>query len=477
MYFQRFYDTPLAQASYLIGCQVTGEAVVIDANRDIAQYVEAAEAQKLRITHVAETHIHADYVSGSRELAHAAGAQLLLSAEGGPDWQYAFAAASDATLLRDGSSFRVGNIRLDVLHTPGHTPEHICFVVTDGAAANEPMGVITGDFVFVGDVGRPDLLEKAAKIAGIMEAAARTLHASLARFRALPDWLQVWPGHGAGSACGKALGAVPASTVGYEKRFNWGMEPMTEDQFVQRVLDGQPEPPTYFAQMKRINKEGPALLHGFRRPERLPAARLGKLIAGGHVVVDTRPTATFARAHVPGTINIPLYKSFSTWAGWLLPYDRDIHLIVDDESRSLDQAVRDLAMIGLDRIAGVFGHDAVGAWAQIAGTGTIAQTNAAELHDTLLPQGVAVIDVRNQSEWEAGHLPGAHHVQLGTLEARLDEIPRDGVVVVHCQGGTRSAIAASLLAARGFRNVINLQGGYQEWVAADHPVIRDGAPR
>ena len=361
MYFQRFYDTPLAQASYLIGCQATGEAVVIDANRDLAQYVDAAESQKLRITHVTETHIHADFVSGSRELAHAAGAQLLLSAEGGSGWQYAFAGSSSATLLRDGDAFKVGNIRLEVMHTPGHTPEHLCFVVTDGAAATEPMGIVTGDFVFVGDVGRPDLLERAAKFEGTMEAAARTLYASLDKFRALPDWLQVWPGHGAGSACGKALGAVPASTVGYEKRFNWGLAAMTEGEFVQRVLDGQPEPPLYFAQMKRINKEGPALLHGFRRPERLPAARLGDLIASGHLVVDTRPAAAFADAHVPGTLNIPLNKSFSTWAGWLLPYDRDLHLIVDDESRALDEAVRDLAMIGLDRIAGVFGHDTVSA--------------------------------------------------------------------------------------------------------------------
>jgi len=474
MYFQRFYDTPLAQASYLIGCQATGEAIVIDANRDIAQYVDAAEAQKLRITHVTETHIHADFVSGSRELAHAAGAQLFLSAEGGADWQYLFAAATGAVLLRDGSSIKVGNIRLDVLHTPGHTPEHICFVVTDGATATEPMGIVSGDFVFVGDVGRPDLLEKAALIEGTMDAAARALHASFAKFRALPDWLQVWPGHGAGSACGKALGAVPASTVGYEKRFNWGLGAMTEDQFVQRVLDGQPEPPLYFAQMKRINREGPPLLHGVRRPERLPAARLAELLAGGQVVVDTRPTAAFAQAHVPGTINIPLNKSFSTWAGWLLPYDRDFHLIVDDESRALDEAVRDLSMIGLDRIAGVFGHDAVGVWAQSAATGQVAQSSATELHDLLLPRGVAVVDVRSQSEWDAGHLPGAHHLPLGSLGKRLDEVPRDGVVVVHCQGGTRSAIAASLLAARGYDNVINLQGGYQGWVSAGYPVIRGG---
>jgi hydroxyacylglutathione hydrolase len=477
MYFQRFYDAPLAQASYLIGCQATGEAVVIDANRDIAQYFEAAEGQQLRITHVTETHIHADYVSGSRELAHATGARLLLSAEGGPDWQYAFAEQSGATLLHDADSFRVGNIRLDVLHTPGHTPEHICFVVTDGAAASEPMGIVSGDFVFVGDVGRPDLLEKAAKVTGTMDAAARTLHASLARFRALPDWLQVWPGHGAGSACGKALGAVPASTVGYERRFNWGLEAMTEDEFVQRVLDGQPEPPVYFAQMKRINRDGPPILHGFRRPERLPAKRLGELLAAGHIVVDARPAAAFAESHVPGTINIPLNKSFSTWAGWLLPYERDIWLIVDDQARALDEAVRDLAMIGLDRVAGAFGHDAITAWAASQSTAKIAQVSVQDLHDSLLPRGVAIIDVRNQSEWDAGHLPGAHHMQLGALGARLNEVPRDGVVVVHCQGGGRSAIAASLLQARGFTNVVNLQGGYAEWAAAGHPVVRDGVPQ
>ncbi|MHB1310647.1 MAG: MBL fold metallo-hydrolase [Gemmatimonadaceae bacterium] len=475
MYFQRFYDTPLAQASYLIGCQATGEAIVIDANRDLAPYIEAAEREHLRITHVTETHIHADFVSGSRELAQATGARLLLSAEGGRDWQYAFATQAGAALLRHGHSIRVGNIRLDVMHTPGHTPEHLCFVVTDGAAATEPMGIISGDFVFVGDVGRPDLLEKAAKVTGTMEAAARTLFGSLARFRALPDFLQVWPGHGAGSACGKALGAVPASTVGYEKRFNWGLAAMTEDEFVRRVLDGQPEPPAYFAQMKRINKDGPALLHGFRRPERLPATRLRELLAGGHVVVDTRATAAFAVAHVPGTLNIPLNKSFSTWVGSLLRYDRDLYLIVDDEGRALDEAVRELAMIGLDRVAGAFGHDAIAVWADVDATSRIAQASTTELHDVLLPRGVAVIDVRNQSEWDAGHLPGARHIQLGTLEARLNEVPRDGVVVVQCQHGGRSSIAASLLAARGFANIINLQGGYAAWTSAGLPVVRDGA--
>ena len=216
MLLRRFYDTKLAQASYLIGCQKTGEAIVIDANRDVAQYIVAAEEDGVRVTHVSETHIHADFVSGSRELAQRTGATLLLSDEGDDDWKYAFAAESGATPLYDHDVFMIGNLKFEVLHTPGHTPEHIAFVVTDTPASSQPIGVVTGDFVFVGDVGRPDLLEKAAKVKGTMEAGARTLFHSLQKFKALPDHLQIWPGHGAGSACGKALGAVPMSTLGYE---------------------------------------------------------------------------------------------------------------------------------------------------------------------------------------------------------------------------------------------------------------------
>src|SRR5262245_54783780 len=223
MFFKRFYDDMLAQASYMIGCQRTGEALVVDPNRDVGQYIAAARAEQLHITHVTETHLHADFVSGARELSARTGAQLLLSSEGGADWQYAFAADAKARLLRDGDAFTVGNIRVEVMHTPGHTPEHISFVVTDKSASRAPWGILTGDFVFVGDVGRPDLLERAVGYHNTMESGARALFRSLVRFRALPDHVQVWPGHGAGSACGKALGAIPSSTVGYEKLGNWAL--------------------------------------------------------------------------------------------------------------------------------------------------------------------------------------------------------------------------------------------------------------
>ncbi|HEY9516883.1 MAG TPA: MBL fold metallo-hydrolase, partial [Gemmatimonadaceae bacterium] len=243
MFLRRFYDESLAQASYMIGCTAEGAALVVDPNRDVEQYLVAAAAEGVRLTHVTETHIHADFVSGSLQLARESGARLLLSNEGDEAWKYAFAAREGAELLRDGASFEIGAVRVDVVHTPGHTPEHITFLVTDTAVGDQPMGALTGDFIFVGDVGRPDLLERAANIAGTMEAGARELFRSLRRFAAFPDYLQLWPGHGAGSACGRALGAMPQTTLGYEKLFNWAFAVEDEDEFVRLVLAGQPHPP------------------------------------------------------------------------------------------------------------------------------------------------------------------------------------------------------------------------------------------
>jgi hydroxyacylglutathione hydrolase len=269
MLLRYFYDQRLAQASYMVGCAVKGEALVIDPARDIAPYLQAADSAGVRIAQVTETHIHADYVSGSRELAAHTGAHLYLSAEGGPDWQYAFAGQLPTTLLRDGDVWPVGNVRIKALHTPGHTPEHLCFLITDTAAADQPMGLFTGDFIFVGDVGRPDLLEEAAGMADTKIPGARQLFHSLQRIRTMPGYLQIWPGHGAGSACGKALGAVPSTTLGYELLFNPAFQQTDEDSFVAWLLDGQPEAPRYFGQMKRVNKAGPALLADLRPPARL----------------------------------------------------------------------------------------------------------------------------------------------------------------------------------------------------------------
>lgn len=475
MFFQRFYDTKLAQASYLIGCQQTGDAVVVDPNRDVEQYVVAAEREGLRVTYVTETHIHADFVSGARELAARTGAQLLLSDEGDRDWKYAFAEEARAILLRDGDSFLVGNIELEAIHTPGHTPEHLSFLVTDRPSGAGAWGILTGDFVFVGDVGRPDLLERAAGYAGTMEASARVLYRSLERFRMLPDHLQVWPGHGAGSACGRALGAVASTTVGYEKRANWALAPMSETEFVRAVLDGQPEAPRYFAQMKRINKEGPRVLGGFPRPAWLRAPALRTLVERGELVVDTRAAAEFASGHAPGTLNIPLGESFTTWAGWLLPYDRDVHLLVDAGcAPCVEEVVRDLAMIGLDRVAGVIGADALETWTDAGhALQTVRQVTPVEAAQLVARGEAVVVDVRGHAEWAAGHLPATGNIPLGYLADRIDELPTDRLILVQCRSGARSAIAASVLERLGRTNVANVIGGIVAWERAGLPVERE----
>jgi len=466
MFFKQFYDQPLAQASYLIGCQATGEAIVVDPLRDPTPYLLAAKAEGLRITHVTETHIHADFVSGARELRAACGARLFLSAEGGSDWQYAFAAADGATLLRDGDHIMVGNIRLDVWHTPGHTPEHLSFIVTDTPRGAGPMGILTGDFVFVGDVGRPDLLEKAAGVANTMEAGARTLFHSLQRFRTLPDHLQLWPGHGAGSACGKALGAVPSSTVGYEKLANWGVATTNENEFVQMVLDGQPEPPRYFAEMKRINRDGAPVLGELVPLPQSDGASIAKRILETSEtawLIDLRPARAFAAQHVPGSLSVPYGRSFSTWVGSIVPYDVDVVLVAPaDGVTQVASARADLLRIGMDRVTGwVLADELMRAYTAAGGRpGRIEwrPIASAEVRDGSLP----VVDVRGRSEWLAGHLPAAQHIPLGELAAHVSELPA-GPFGVQCQSGARSAIATSLLHRLGRIDAINLEGGYAAW--------------
>jgi hydroxyacylglutathione hydrolase len=473
MLFKRFYDEALAQASYLIGCGATGEAVVVDPSRVVAPYLEAAAAEGLRITAVTETHIHADFVSGLRELAARTGATMFVSGCGTPDWQYGFSAEPQAAVLRDRDRIRVGNVQLEAVHSPGHTPEHLSFLVTDARVTDQPMGVVTGDFVFVGDVGRPDLLEKAARIADTAVAGARQLFASLRWFKRLPDHLQVWPGHGAGSACGKGLSAVPQSTVGYERRYNWALAIESEAEFVRQVLSGQPDPPRYFARMKRVNREGPPVLGELPRPAAVSADRLGDLLAAGATVVDTRPAAEFARAHVPGTVNVPLNRNFPTYGGSVLDYDRDLYfLLADPQAERVAQLVELLISIGFDRIAGVMGPEVLERWRREGGpVGTVGQVTVGEL--AARPgNGLVLLDVRNGSEWDEGHIAGARHLPLPQLLDRLHEIPPDANLLVMCQSGARSAIAASVLKARGRERVTHLVGGFSAWAAAGGAVER-----
>ncbi len=471
MLFTRFYDDQLAQASYLIGCGATGSALIIDPNRHVDRYIAAAEAEGLRIEAVTETHIHADFVSGTRELAARTGASMYLSACGSAEWRYGFAQEPGVVLLGDRDLLRIGNLEIQAVHTPGHTPEHLSFLVTDRAGADAPMGIATGDFVFVGDVGRPDLLEKAASVAGAAAASARELFRSLAWFKTLPDHLQIWPGHSAGSACGKGLSAVPQSTVGYERRFNWALGVDDPEEFERLVLAGQPEPPRYFGVMKRMNRDGPPVLGSLSLPERMAERRLAEILGAGHVVVDLRPAPDFAAGHLPGTLSIPLNRSFPTWAGSLLPYDRDLYLLIDENRPGvLAAAVKSLVTIGLDRVRGYFGSRALEDGLGLA-LDLVEQVSVGDLAGRR--EQVQVLDVRGRSEWDGGHIPGALLVPLAELPDRLGEVPTDRAVAVHCQSGSRSAIAASLLRARGVTRVANVTGGFSAWVQAGLPVERD----
>lgn len=491
MLLRRFYDEALAQASYMLGCQTAGEAVVVDPRRDPDLYLAAAKEEGLRIAFVTETHIHADFLSGSRELAKRSGARLLLSGYGGAAWAYRYWEADGGT-LRDGDRFSVGTVELEVLHTPGHTPEHVSFLVSDrgvsaGAAGNRegsdapvPMALLSGDFVFVGDVGRPDLLERAAGETGTMEDGARQLYASLGRFKALPSHVQVLPGHGSGSACGKALGAVPSSTVGYELLVNWAFQCATEDDFVAKVLADQPEPPAYFARMKRLNRDGPPMLPETDIPE-IGADLLPEMRVRGCTLLDARERAAYAKRHLPGSINVPLARSFPTWCGWLVSPARPVVLIADVRT-DLAKATGGLHSVGIDDLVGwVNAGDSGGARNRNAAAGTagpdgdwsgcLAVVDWGAAEKAREEENAVLIDVRSLGEWEEGRVPGARRIHLGELRSRARELPGDRPVLLHCRTGHRSAIGCSVLRAEGHADARNVEGGWEDRLERGMPVL------
>lgn len=460
MLLRYFYDKALAQASYMVGCVATGEALVIDPSRDIQPYLDMARAEGVQITHVTETHIHADYVSGSRELASITGAQMYLSDEGGADWKYQYLSDGNMTLLHDGDVFMVGNIKIEVFHTPGHTPEHIVFMITDTAGADKPMGIFTGDFIFAGDVGRPDLLEEAAGIANTKEPGARDMFHSLARFKSMPDYLQIWPGHGAGSACGKALGAVPSTTLGYEKLFNPALKITDEDAFVDWLLDGQPEAPFYFAQMKNVNKEGPALLNDLPLVKSISRQALDGALNAGELVLDLRAQDAFSAGHAQGSINIPITNSgYVNYVGWFVDYNKPTYLVIPNDA-NIQTILTTLQTIGADHVAGYVTESELltGATVQLP------KISASELAQRLPDEKLLVIDVRGKSEFENNHIEGALNIPVGYLrrEAGL-QLPKDYTLVTNCASGYRSAIAASVLRSMGYENVLNMPESASVW--------------
>jgi hydroxyacylglutathione hydrolase len=479
MLFRQIVDPRLAQYAYLIGCQRTKEALLIDPERDIERYVDIAAAEGMTITAVAETHIHADFLSGCREFAHRTGVRVYLPGEAPPDWRYGWTAPYDVTFLADGDTFAIGQIEIRAIHSPGHTPEHISFLVTDrGAGATGPMGLATGDFVFVGDLGRPDLLETAAGVTGAMEPAARALYRSAVDFLDLPDYLQVWPGHGAGSACGKALGAVPETTVGYERRYSPAFAAVGEGEsgFVDFILSGQPEPPPYFARMKELNRDGPPILGSIPVPDRNAIEDMAEHAAGDDAtVLDLRiERPAFMGGHLTGSIHAPLNKSFPTIVGSYADPGKPVYLIVAEDG--VRDAVLSMIRIGYDRIEGWASPDDLGAWAAEGGAMSVTEIiDNEEMERRRVADAVHILDVRAAAEFATGHVPHAINIAHTRLGLRVDELPSDRPVAVHCGGGGRAASAVSLIEKAG-RNAVLVDDDFAKWIAAHSHDVETGVP-
>lgn len=462
MFFRSFTDENLAQYAYLVGCQQTGEAIVIDPPRNIEPIVQVAAEEGLEIIAAADTHIHADYVSGARQLAMQYGATLYLSDEGDENWKYEFPEGANIELVKEGSTFSIGNVDFEVMYTPGHTPESVSFILTDrGGGATEPMGIFTGDFVFVGDVGRPDLLEEAAGMIGTADSGARDMFKSVQRFKQLPDHMIVWPAHGAGSACGKSLGAVPMSTVGYEKQFNWALQIDDEETFVRELLAEQPEAPVYFAEMKRINKIGPKLLEDSLAPTISKVTHFKQLLEKEDVfVIDTRDQSIAQKSLIEGTVNIPFNKMFTTWAGWLANYDEKLVLIAaEDKQKELTIA---LESIGLDHIHSFVDPQVIDEMEQVGYDTIPLDQFVAEINNG----DAYVVDVRNLTEWNEGHFEQANHHFIGYFR-HIDLPVKNQKIMVYCETGARSAIAASILKSQGYEEVKHMTSSYLDAVAME----------
>lgn len=463
MLLERIYDEDLAQASYIIGCQAKGEALVVDPRRDLDVYLRLAEKNGMRIVGVTETHIHADYLSGTRELAARTGARMYVSDEGGPDWTYS-PAFDEAVRMKDGHEIVLGNITVKAVHTPGHTPEHMSFLVTDGAQSDEPGFMLTGDFVFVGDLGRPDLLDEAAGGVDTRFQGAKDLFASLRdRFLTLPDYVQIHPAHGSGSACGKALGAIPATTVGYERNFSWWAKYLENDDeqgFIDELLSGQPDAHAYFGRMKVQNKVGPAVIGEVPELIEYTAADLkAELAADSAIFVDTRANALVHEGTVDRSLNIPGVEKAASYGAWVYDPERESRpLVLLADSREQAEQIRDhLLRVGIDTVRGyIRSLDGL----ELVAPRMVRPEDLDGFAHSLL------LDVRNKTEYAEGHLPGAEQLSGGRVLWNLDRLPAKdaGTIVTYCQSGVRNSVAASTLRRAGY-DVAELEGSYLAWAA------------
>jgi hydroxyacylglutathione hydrolase len=458
MYFEQFYLGCLAHASYMLASE--GEAVVVDPQRDVEIYLAAAEANRVSIRHIFETHLHADFVSGHQELAARTGAQIYIGEQAEAKFPH--------VAVRDGFKLQVGKMRILALETPGHTQESICLVITDEEKATAPWAVLTGDTLFLGDVGRPDLSKRhtPAQLAAMLY---DSLHIKLLK---LSDDVLVYPAHGAGSLCGRNLRAERVSTIGTERLTNYALQIKSRAEFVEQLTSNLPARPAYFLQDAEINRAGAPALSDLPALPPIEPAVLKTLLAEGGIALDVRPGDEFAAGHVPGSVNIALSGQFASWAGALLGLAARPILIADSQEAVSEARMR-LARIGLEDARGYL-RGGVQAWRE-AGLplATLPQISVETLWERLQGSGLQVLDVRRGPEWEAGHIAGASWWPLDNFKVAPPEVDRNLPIAVHCQGGYRSLIACSLLQRAGFRNVINVVGGFDAWRQAKFPVVTE----
>src|ERR1041385_980798 len=454
MFFKQFRSGCLAHASYLIGSE--GEAAVVDPQRDVDEYLNEAAAQGLQIKYVIETHLHADFVSGHQEIAARTGAQIVFGAQAGVAFEH--------RPVRDGEEIRMGNVTLRFLETPGHTPEGICILVT---ADDEPSKLLTGDTLFIGDVGRPDLAGGKGYTPQLMaEMMYDSLHGKLLQ---LPDAVEVYPAHGAGSMCGKNMSKETSSTIGEQRKFNYALQPMSKDQFVHMMTADLPEAPSYFPRDAEINRSGARELSELQPPKALTPQQVLEL--RDEILLDVRSAADFGAAHVPGSMNIGLGGQFAMWAGSLIPLNSAI-IIIADTSTQVDESVVRLARVGIEGVKGYL-EGGVESWRN-AGfpLDSIEQVSVAQLKEQMANSDLQIIDVRRSGEYVGGHVPSALNAPLASLDKSIGPLPlkKDKLTAVICAGGYRSSAAASLLQKEGFSKLLNVSGGTGAWVKAGYPV-------
>jgi glyoxylase-like metal-dependent hydrolase (beta-lactamase superfamily II)/rhodanese-related sulfurtransferase len=460
MYFKQFYLGCLAHASYLIGSD--GEAAVVDPQRDVDQYLNEADAQGLKIKYVIETHLHADFVSGHRELAARTGAEIVFGSKAGATFPH--------RAVEEGDEIRIGRVLLRILETPGHTPESISVLIIDTEVSDQPQRVLTGDTLFIGDVGRPDLAGAKGYTPQTM---AGMLYDSLHRkLMVLPDKTEVYPAHGAGSMCGRNMSKETSSTIGEQKKFNYALKPMSKENFVRLMTTDLPEAPAYFSRDAEINRAGALALQALSRPTALSPSEVLKLTTADHVILDVRSAGDFGAGHIPGSINIGLGGQFAMWAGSLIPMTTPLIIVAESEER-VDEAQIRLARVGIESVKGYLSGGVL-AWAEASlEVASVPQITVDELNSLMHDEvELQVLDVRRPEEYGSGHVPRAATAPLSALKDRLPSLRfnSEKPTAVICAGGYRSSAATSILEQQGFTNLLNVTGGTSAWINAGFPV-------